>query len=141
MTKQPLHSLTERPQLFRLLPTKLLPLQRVRPDFPPPCGEGLGVPTADGLRSPIPCPSPTRGEGTLRHLPWSTSIVGSSCCAKQPSLRRLPAVTGFMVHTPYTRFRACRCPGCRAPRPGAGTPAAAKPSPAASALRSEPAGA
>src|SRR5687767_6262863 len=38
-------------------------------DSPPPCGEGLGVggtPTLDVLQSPPPCPSPTRGEGTLR---------------------------------------------------------------------------
>ena len=37
-----------------------------------PCGEGLGVggtPTFDVLQSPPPCPSPTRGEGTLRRQP------------------------------------------------------------------------
>src|SRR5688572_30709725 len=42
-------------------------------DSPPPCGEGLGVggiPTFDVLQSPPPCPSPTRGEGTLRHAPF-----------------------------------------------------------------------
>jgi 2,4-dienoyl-CoA reductase (NADPH2) len=36
-------------------------------DSPPPCGEGLGVggvPAANVLQSPPPCPSPTRGEGT-----------------------------------------------------------------------------
>jgi DNA ligase 1 len=37
-------------------------------DSPPPCGEGLGVggiPTSNVLQSPPPCPSPTRGEGTI----------------------------------------------------------------------------
>ncbi len=37
-------------------------------DPPPPCGEGLGVggvPTSAVLGSPPPCPSPTRGEGTM----------------------------------------------------------------------------
>ena len=38
-------------------------------DSPPPCGEGLGVggiPTADVLQSPPPCPSPTSCEARLR---------------------------------------------------------------------------
>src|SRR5262245_45489273 len=40
----------------------------LRADSPPPCGEGLGVgglPTSEVGGSPPPCPSPTRGEGTL----------------------------------------------------------------------------
>src|SRR5262245_66499704 len=48
-------------------------------DSPPPCGEGLGVggtPTFDILQSPPPCPSPTRGEGTLWRAPVSSSRVG-----------------------------------------------------------------
>ncbi len=47
-----------------------------RPDSPPPCGEGLGVgglPTSDVLQSPPRCPSPTRGEGTLRLAPRPNS--------------------------------------------------------------------
>src|SRR5262249_53044917 len=50
------------------------PAPQSRRDSPPPCGEGLGVgglPPSDVLQSPPPCPSPTRGEGTLRHTPRS----------------------------------------------------------------------
>ena len=57
--------------------TSLLP--QLRRDSPPPCGEGLGVggiPTSDVLDSPPPCPSPTRGEGTLRPAPRSISTAG-----------------------------------------------------------------
>jgi biotin-(acetyl-CoA carboxylase) ligase len=42
--------------------------QQRQPDPPLPCGEGPGVggpPTVDAPKSPPPCPSPTRGEGTL----------------------------------------------------------------------------
>ena len=39
--------------------------KKLQAGSPPPCGEGVGgVPTADVLQSPPPCPSPTRGEGT-----------------------------------------------------------------------------
>jgi uncharacterized protein (TIGR02594 family) len=60
----------------------LSPGNERRPDSPPHRaegasstrrGEGLGVggiPTFDVLQSPPPCPSPTRGEGTLRHAPF-----------------------------------------------------------------------
>src|SRR6185436_7704230 len=40
---------------------------------PPPCGEGLGVggiPIFDVWGFTPPCPSPTRGEGTLWHAPF-----------------------------------------------------------------------
>jgi ATP-dependent Lhr-like helicase len=46
--------------------------QSAQPDSPPACGEGLGLggrPTSDVLQSPPPCPSPTRGEGSLRPAP------------------------------------------------------------------------
>ena len=54
--------------LARDFPNKPAPLRAIgfQPDSPPPGGEGLGVggsPTSDVLESPLPRPSPTRGEG------------------------------------------------------------------------------
>jgi excinuclease ABC subunit C len=54
---------------------------QAQPDSPPPCGEGLGVgglPTSDVLESPPPCPSPTRGEGTLQTAPSHNSRDAAS---------------------------------------------------------------
>src|SRR5512145_297909 len=63
---------------------------RPRPDSIPPCGEGLGVgetPALEVLESPPPCPSPTRGAGTLWPGPRSTwrraplVVLAATLCA------------------------------------------------------------
>jgi len=54
------------------------PPPKHRSDSPPPCGEGLGVggaPNLEVLEFPPPCPSPARGEGTLRPVSRSASSV------------------------------------------------------------------
>src|SRR5262249_47745253 len=71
------------------------PSQWPRPDSPPPCGEKLGVGgtlTFEVWGSPPPCPSPTRGEGTL----W-------------PAPRPFSAVPFFLEGTSST-FNATACP-------------------------------
>jgi fatty-acyl-CoA synthase len=68
-----------------LIESNLTTLDERGAGSPPPCGEGLGVggiPTANVLRSPPPCPSPTRGEGTAtareakkRDTAWPTDRI------------------------------------------------------------------
>src|SRR5262245_8213517 len=71
---------------------------RARRGSPPPCGEGPGVgglPRDDLLRSLQPCPSPTRGEGTL----WHPSRPSPALVFLQ--LRAAPSASGMTGRKRY----------------------------------------